>query len=167
MINREFTAETRAAMSARQIAAKQPRACPRCSKVILANKGPFKTHMKFCGRDLKADFWAKAEPLPWSGCWIWMGAEHYRGYGACGTIYGDCRAHRVAWKMTNGDIPKGMGVLHKCHNPLCVNPEHLYLGDQKQNMADAVAAGRKHHRYTPVDQLLHPQLSKRLTGRKW
>lgn len=142
----------------------QPVSCPHCGLIGLP--GSIGTHIRFVHEtDRAAAFWAKVHKG--ERCWIWMGAEHYRGYGACGSGYGDTRAHRVAWLLTHGAIPKGQGVLHKCHTPLCVNPAHLYLGDQKQNNADCKAAGRRNNRYTPVEQLLHPQLSRRLTGRQW
>ena len=114
---------------------------------------------------LKRRFWSKVDAN--GSCWWWVGAKHYRGYGACSKDYGDTRAHRAAWKYTNGGIPKALGVLHRCNNMLCVNPDHLYLGDQQDNANDAVAAGRRNHGRTPVERLLHPQLSRRLTGRKW
>jgi len=94
-------------------------------------------------------------------CWPWTGVQHFRGYGACCKTYGDCRAHRVSWLYTHGSLPSGLGVLHKCDNPICVNPAHLYLGDQKQNRADQTARGRNGSRYMPVEKLLHPHLSRR------
>lgn len=114
---------------------------------------------------LKRRFWAKVDAT--GSCWWWTGAKHYRGYGACSSDYGDTRAHRAAWKYTSGEIPKGLGVLHRCNNMLCVNPDHLYLGDQQDNANDMLAAGRHNHARTPVELLRHPQLSRRLTGRKW
>lgn len=114
---------------------------------------------KYTGEKAAAEFWAKVRKG--ERCWIWMGAKHFRGYGACGLSYGDTRAHRAAWKLTNGPIPKGLGVLHKCNTPLCVNPAHLKLGDQKENAIDKMKAGRIRSRYIPVEQLLHPHLSQR------
>ena len=121
---------------------------------------------KFHSGGEKERFWTKVHKG--ERCWIWMGAKHFRGYGACGTAYGDCRAHRVAWIYTNGSIPKGLGVLHRCDTPLCVNPFHLYLGDQKANAADKKARGRIGNRYQPIHSLLHPHLSLRgkLTNRE-
>lgn len=55
------------------------------------------------------------------------------------------RAHRLAWNLYKGEIPKGLQVNHKCHNPKCVNTEHLYLGTQKDNIRDCIEAGRFPH----------------------
>ena len=80
-----------------------------------------------------------------SGCHVWIGArrDSRRGYG-CIRINGRPeRAHRVAWAMKNGTIPDGMYVCHACDNPACVNPDHLWIGDQKDNMGDCARKGRK------------------------
>jgi hypothetical protein len=78
-------------------------------------------------------------------CWIWTAAKHRYGYGACGKDYGDTRAHRAAWMLTNGPIPKGKVICHKCETKLCVNPAHLFLGTQADNMADNKAKGKSHY----------------------
>ena len=76
-----------------------------------------------------------------SGCWEWAGSSFTArgGYG-CATMrpFGivNMRAHRLAWKLYRGDISSAQHVLHRCDNPKCVNPEHLFLGDQILNMAD-------------------------------
>lgn len=79
-------------------------------------------------------------------CWEWTGGHSRYGYGAF--LYKERQrpAHRVAWELTNGGIPEGMFVLHDCphgDNPRCVNPDHLFLGTQKDNMADMDAKGRR------------------------
>lgn len=71
------------------------------------------------------------------GCWEWMASKNKKGYGSFGT--GDRRtslAHRVSWVLNVGIIPEGFYVLHKCNNPGCVRPSHLYLGTQLDNMND-------------------------------
>ncbi len=79
-------------------------------------------------------------------CWLWT-ASTIRGYGQIASVVNGKRrpvyAHRVAWELTNGPIQeRGLNVLHKCDVPLCVNPNHLFLGTQQQNLADARAKGR-------------------------
>lgn len=68
-------------------------------------------------------------------CWEWTGKKTKYGYGIFGFL-GESYAHRVSWVIHNGEIPKEMFVLHKCDNPSCLNPSHLYLGNQTQNMKD-------------------------------
>jgi hypothetical protein len=76
-----------------------------------------------------------------AGCWIWSGALDSHGYGVI-NIGGTKKAHRVSWIAFNGPIPEGMSVLHKCDVPSCINPNHLFLGTQADNMADMIAKGR-------------------------
>ncbi len=88
-----------------------------------------------------ASFWARVEKT--DGCWRWNGTTN----GDYGTIwnprmYRTMFAHRLSWEMAFGAIPDGMWVLHRCDRPLCVRPEHLFLGDVTDNMRDMVAKGR-------------------------
>ena len=74
-------------------------------------------------------------------CWFWTGYITPTGYGYFTLMYDDTpkknyRAHRLSWIMYKGDIPEGKEVLHKCGNKICVNPEHLYLGTQIENLND-------------------------------
>jgi hypothetical protein len=75
-------------------------------------------------------------------CWLWKGATVGRGYGKT-SFGGICkRAHRVAWELTNGVIPEGLLVCHRCDNPLCVRPDHLFLGTSDDNNKDMQRKGR-------------------------
>lgn len=77
-----------------------------------------------------------------NGCLIWKGSPNSTGYGQCRRKGTWQYAHRLSFQLHIGEIPKGMMVLHKCDNPMCVNPEHLILGTQKDNMQDCSRKGR-------------------------
>ena len=74
-------------------------------------------------------------------CWLWLGKKHSFGYGAVGKN-GKIKTHRLSWQFFRGPIPNGISVLHKCDNPPCVNPDHLFLGTQADNMRDMSKKGR-------------------------
>lgn len=77
-------------------------------------------------------------------CWIWTASKftHGIGYGQCSYNGKNIVAHRVSWSISNGEIPKNSLVLHKCDNPICVRPDHLFLGTHKDNMQDMYCKGR-------------------------
>lgn len=86
-------------------------------------------------------FWTKVNKT--ETCWLWTKAVcKSRGYGRITIDKISKSAHRVSWELTYGPIPHGMSVLHKCDNRICVNPDHLFLGTQKDNMIDMVSKGR-------------------------
>lgn len=91
------------------------------------------------GRELETRFWGRV--AQGEGCWIWQGATIPRGYGMVRAGGRMQLSHRVAWMLTNGD-PGESQVLHTCDVRLCVNPDHLYLGDHAQNMRDRNERGR-------------------------
>lgn len=81
-----------------------------------------------------------------NGCWEWQGARHRQGYGNFPYKRSVHLAHRISWKLFKGEIPINMKVCHKCDNPPCVNPDHLFLGYQKDNVNDMFKKQRKDHK---------------------
>lgn len=89
-----------------------------------------------------ARFWSKIRPVD-GGCWEWDAHRNNRGYGQFtvrkGVFY---TAHVVSYALTHGPIPAGMSICHRCDNPPCVRPDHLFIGTQSDNMLDMFAKGR-------------------------
>lgn len=80
---------------------------------------------------------------PMSGCWLWVGTTWPNGYGSFTIIRGKQEnTHRTSWKLYRDLIPEKMLVLHKCDTPSCVNPDHLFLGINKDNTQDMIKKGR-------------------------
>lgn len=89
-------------------------------------------------------FWSKIEKTE-DGCWIWKGASGGRqGYGSFSYKGKAYRAHRLAWSLENGPIPEGHFICHRCDNPPCVNPAHLFAGTALDNVRDMWEKGRAH-----------------------
>jgi hypothetical protein len=85
-------------------------------------------------------FWKYVKKTP--TCWLWTGAKHYPGYGVILRKKGKyIDAHRFSYELHNGEIPAGKWVLHRCDNPACVNPEHLFIGNNSDNIKDAYEKG--------------------------
>jgi hypothetical protein len=111
-------------------------------------------------KPLEERFWSKVWKYKEQGaCWVWFGGKMRKGYGEIalggrGTPH--ISAHRLAWILHNGPIPKGMLVCHHCDNPPCVNPEHLFLGTYSDNMMDLEKKGLSNH---PKGEDNHAKLS--------
>ena len=96
------------------------------------------------GLSLAQRFWLYVRRTNDERCWLWHGAMKSR----YGTIHrgdghkGDIGAHVASWEIHNGPVPRGMYVLHKCDNPRCVRPKHLFLGTHRSNMRDMASKGR-------------------------
>ena len=96
-------------------------------------------------KSLSDRFYDKIAYEPNSGCWLWTGAINKLGYGLIGLGHrsdGIAKAHRVSYLLHKGTIESDLCVLHKCDNPYCVNPEHLFLGTLSDNMKDCVQKKR-------------------------
>jgi len=76
------------------------------------------------------------------GCWDWNASKNYQGYGTMRHRGKPIKAHRASWILHFEEIPKEKWVLHKCDNPCCSNPDHLFLGNQTDNMRDMAKKGR-------------------------
>lgn len=104
--------------------------------------------------------------VAWEGktkdeCWEWESTVTKAGYGTkWKEAFGTCGAHRIAWLLRKGTIPKGMHVLHKCDNKLCCNPRHLFLGTHQDNMKDRNNKGRnKFGEGLPQHKLTNKQIA--------
>lgn len=104
----------------------------------------------------EARFWGKVDKTSGAAsCWIWDGAKTTHGYG-CGVYKGRVLgAHKIAYVLTNGEVPAGMEIMHSCDNRRCVNPAHLSIGTKDDNARDKAAKGRgpkkNPHKLTPDD----------------
>lgn len=88
-------------------------------------------------------FWSRVDVGNEDVCWDWTGPKTDRAYGVYSPLPGVLlRAHRVAYALHNGGINDAMLVCHRCDNPSCCNPKHLFLGTSRDNMRDMVAKGR-------------------------
>lgn len=100
---------------------------------------------------LKEAFERRFIPEPNSGCWLWIGAlspskrRPTYGYIRRSRKQSNEYAHRLSWRLYMGTVPEGLCVLHQCDTPLCVNPEHLFLGTRTDNAADRTRKGRSAH----------------------
>lgn len=99
---------------------------------------------RYCHRPPAERLWARVDISDASdGCWEWTGNRDPNGYGRIGIGQTPVLVHRLSWELAYGPLPEGACVLHRCDNPPCVRPDHLFLGDRADNMRDAVSKGRQ------------------------
>ena len=94
-------------------------------------------------KTIEERFWEKVNiPNNAGECWVWNGGKMRGGYGGVNACGKTSQAHRVSYELHYGTIPEGFMVLHKCDNPPCVNPHHLFLGTNQDNSDDRGRKGR-------------------------
>jgi len=92
--------------------------------------------------ETKQKFYSNIKVNPETNCWEWIGNKDKKGYGIFKGYGFTHRAHRFSWLLHKGEFPNEFYVCHKCDNPPCVNPDHLFLGTQFDNMQDMIQKGR-------------------------
>jgi hypothetical protein len=102
-------------------------------------------------------FWSKVNKT--QTCWLWTACVNTYGYGCITIEYTMYQAHRVSYELEYGRVPNGQSVLHKCDTPRCVNPTHLFLGTQADNMRDRSIKGRQPRKLSSQDVATLRELS--------
>ena len=127
------------------------RTCEICQKEYVRNS-------RELGCSLKCRFLNAVTKNEETGCWEWKKSLNARGYGQMNVNGKNREMHRLGYEIFNGEISEGLYVLHKCDNRKCCNPDHLWLGTQKDNIQDMIKKGRR--RAPKIDQMNEQNMSK-------
>lgn len=114
--------------------------CPKCLRTF-PTRTSMGGHIRKCGVTHDELFWSKVNKM--DDCWLWTGAKNNYGYGMFAIQHKKTLCHRHSWVLANGPIPAGLLVLHKCDTPLCLRPDHLFLGTDGDNARDMASKGRR------------------------
>lgn len=119
---------------------------------------------------LASRFWNKVDKRDPAGCWIWLGQTMPNGYGRTSRSRAEngphsVYAHRAAWELTHGVVPTDLLVCHTCDNRVCVNPAHLFVGTQKDNIADMDAKCRRVNSPAPKGTVLNAKITQGIANR--
>lgn len=106
-------------------------------------------------------FWGKVRIKGKNECWEWKNPKSRNDYISFRILGRTTSCHRISWELTFGAIPSGLFVLHHCDNPICVNPNHLFLGTQTDNMRDKMEKGRWRGNNLCGEKASNVKLSKR------
>lgn len=119
--------------------------CMFCKKQFTGGQ----TRTKYCSskcfgmgyrQPIEERFWRRVHKT--DTCWVWTGGKAFWGYGQIWYKGKSVKTHRISWILHFGEPEKGKFILHKCDNPPCVNPDHLFLGTAKDNIDDCIRKGR-------------------------
>src|SRR5690348_15008358 len=124
--------------------------CPQCGRTFTdADHRKRKYCSTQCAKDaaknprlIQARFLSKLIQGPVNECWEWPGLRNQRGYGKFWDGFKMEYAHRMSYMIFIGPIPEGHDICHRCDNPPCANPHHLFVGDRRENMHDMKKKGR-------------------------
>lgn len=99
---------------------------------------------------IAARFWSKVDRKSAGECWPWIGRRDKDGYGRLMVNKRSIGAHRVSYRLAFGEIPDGLQVRHDCDNPRCVNPDHLLIGTNQDNVYDSLLRGERFWKRLPL-----------------